>query len=170
MDWRSFLLEDPAHPRLASRTKFPQDDHTDSHLWTVRVANDHAFVVDNYNGLFVVNVADPSQPSVVGQHQMPYFEERKGAAVMSGLALAKDHVVIMSPYMDARVIGASGLADEVSKDLTLGPKVGTRPDPKPTPYYQAHYLDGQVNAVSGDGDIAYLAAGQGGLHIAPSLA
>ena len=161
-----FSLEDPAHPRLASRTKFPQDDHTDSHLWTVRVANDHAFVVDNYNGLFAVNVADPSQPSVVGQHQMPYFEERKGAAVMSGLALAKDHVVIMSPYMDARVIGAPGLADEVSKDLTLGPKVGTRPDPKPTPYYQAHYLDGQVNAVARDGDIAYVAAGQSGLHIA----
>ena len=160
-----FSLADPAHPRLVSRTKFPQDDHTDSHLWTVRVTNDHAFVVDNYNGLFVLNVSDPVRPTPVGQHQLPYYEARKGSAVVSGLAVTRNLVVLTSPYMDARLIDAQGLAREVSDWTGETVTVGPRPTNSANEHYQANYLGGQVYSLVTDGILAYVAAGQGGLQV-----
>lgn len=160
-----FSLADPAHPRFVSRTKFPQDDHTDSHLWAVRVSNDHAFVVDNYNGLFVLNVSDPARPIPAGQHQLPYFEPRNGHAVVSGLAVTEDRVILTSPYRDARVIDAQGLAggdsDWTGKTVPVGPRRTERVNEE----YTSNYLGGQVYGLVTDGDRAYVAAGQGGLHV-----
>lgn len=160
-----YSLSNPANPLLVSRTKFPQEDHTDSHLWTLRVTNDHAFVADNYNGLFVLNVSDPAHPIFVGQHQLPYNEKRKGPYIVSSLDVTKDHVVITSPYIDARVIAAPGVAMAVGDYSGRPPVIGPRAMDRKTDAYRAHYLGGQVYGLACEDDIAYVAAGQGGLHL-----
>ncbi|MDA0346456.1 MAG: hypothetical protein O3C20_03535 [Verrucomicrobia bacterium] len=160
-----FSLYEPAHPQLVSRTKFPREDHTDSHLWAVRVTNDHAFVADNYNGLFVLNISDPARPTFVGQHQLPYNEERKGPYIVSGLSVIKNHVLITSPYIDARVIAAPGIASALTDQSGEQPEIGSRVMDRNTEDYRAYYLGGQVYSAVLDGDIGYVAAGQGGLHV-----
>ena len=160
-----FSLSNPAHPPLVSRTKFPQESHTDSHLWAVRVANDHAFVADNYNGLFVLNIADPAHPVFVGQHQLPYNEAREGPYIISGLSVIEDHVLVTSPYVDARVISAPGMAALVPDYSGRPPAISARELENKTDDYRAYYLDGQVYSVVCEGDVAFVAAGQGGLHV-----
>ncbi|MCB1121770.1 MAG: beta-propeller domain-containing protein [Verrucomicrobiae bacterium] len=160
-----FSLSDPAHPKPVSRTKFPPEMHTDSHLWAVRVANGHAFVADNYNGLFVLDISDPAHPVFVGQHQLPYNEERKGPYIISGLSVIKDHVLVTSPYIDARVIKAFGIATAVQDYSGRPPVISPREMNRKTDDYRAYYMGGQVYSVVRDGDIAYVAAGQGGLHL-----
>ncbi len=160
-----YSLIDPARPRLVSRTKFPKEYHTDSHLWSVRVANDHAFVADNYNGLFVLNVSDPAGPTFVGQHQLPYYEKRKGPHVVTGLAVAKDHILIASGSTEGRVISAHGIATTIDDYEERSLFIGPMPTDRETDGYQAYPMGGQVYSVTVDGDLAYVAAGQGGFHI-----
>jgi hypothetical protein len=113
----------------------------------------------------VLNVSDPDHPTFVGQHQLPYNEERKGPYIISGLDVTKDYVVITSPYLDARVIAVPGIAMAVTDYSGRPPEIGPRPEHQKTDDYQAHYLGGQVYGLACEGDIAYVAAGQGGLHV-----
>ena len=115
----------------------------------MRVTNDHAFVADNYNGLFVLKISDPARPEFVGQHQLPYHEKRKGPYVVSGLTVTKDYVLITSPYIDARVIGAPGIAATITDHSGRQPVVGPRTTNLKTDDYRAYYLGGQVYSYRG---------------------
>lgn len=160
-----FALTDPAHPKPVSRTKFPPEYHTNSHLWTVRVANDHAFIADNYNGLFVLNVSDPAQPAFVGQHQLPYHQAADGPDIVSYLAVTNDYVLITGQFSGMHVVAAPGIAAPLADYTGHPPVIGPRPTERHTDQYRAYYMDGQVYNVVCRGNVGYVAAGQGGLHI-----
>ena len=164
-----YSLIDPSHPQLVSRTKFPPEYHTDSHLWTVRVANDCAFVTDNYNGLFVLDISDPAQPTFVGHHQLPFHVDRDGPYVVSSVSVTEDYILIAGQYTDVHVIAAPGIASPVAEYSGSISAIGPRPRSRATEHYQAHYMDGQVYNVVCQGNVGYVAAGQGGLHLVEVL-
>ena len=41
-------------------------------MWGVKVAGDYAFVHDTHNGMFVVDISDPAEPSFVAHRQLEY--------------------------------------------------------------------------------------------------
>lgn len=160
-----FSLDDPARPTLLSRTKFPKEYHTDSHLWTVRVSNGHAFVVDNYNGFFVLDVKRPDNPIVIGHHQLPPNPESDGPHIATGVSPSNDFVVITISNLPSRVISLPDIAAPVAKDEGKVPLIMDKGSGDVSREYQAHSMDGQVYSVACEGDVAYVAAGQGGLHV-----
>ncbi|MDP6041824.1 MAG: beta-propeller domain-containing protein, partial [Candidatus Latescibacteria bacterium] len=151
-----YSLSNPAHPQLVSRTKFPPEYHTDSHLWTVRVANHHAFVADNYNGLFVLNVSDPAHPAFAGHHQLPYYADREGPAVVSDVSVMDDHIFIAGQYTDVHVIAAPGIATPVADHSGHSPVISPRPTHRTTEHYRAYDMDGQVYDVVCQENIGYI--------------
>lgn len=64
-------LADPTKPEFVSRVKFPPPYDIHHDMWSVTVANGHAFVADTINGVFVVDVRDLQNPKTVGSWQPP---------------------------------------------------------------------------------------------------
>jgi hypothetical protein len=110
-----FDVTDPERPRLLSRLKTPPLHMAGNDLWDVIVAGDHAYLVDTYNGVFVVNVAHPQGPYFEGYHRLDPLDDgvyRPEPSIQqlcqpaTGLALVNDHLLVVSPQTGLHVIEA----------------------------------------------------------------
>ncbi|MDB4459301.1 hypothetical protein N9059_01895, partial [bacterium] len=160
-------ISDPAAPRFVSRVKFPPLYEIGNDTWGVTVVNDHAFVGDTFNGMFVVNVADPNKPHITGRTLLPNVKGRDMRSAVGALAPVKDHVLIAGSWSDLHIVDATGIAD-LAKNNTGTP---VQPTPKPTTVsetpgrYRTYLPDGQVHSVAFIGDTAVIACGDDGIHV-----
>ena len=60
-------IADPSKPKHVAGVKFPVMYNIRHDMWSVTIANHHAFVADTHNGVFVLNVRDPLRPRLVGR-------------------------------------------------------------------------------------------------------
>jgi hypothetical protein len=176
-----FDVKDRAHPKLLSRTKFPVFYGLYMDTWRVRLSGDLAFVNDTYNGIFILQIADPKAPRVLAHRQLPVVpgigdgglpvDPQPGPAV--GLALTKDYLYIAGAWSDVHVVPAPGLAAPMDPLPRHGLRAG-RAKGKPTESLTDAVIyrpDGQVYAVdvwktdAAGRPLLLVAAGSAGLHV-----
>ncbi|MFH1267673.1 MAG: hypothetical protein ABIK89_18310, partial [Planctomycetota bacterium] len=159
-----FEVSDPAKPALVSRIKTPPFYRIGMDMWSVKVAGDYAFVADTYNGLFVVDVADPKRPSFVAHRQLAHVERHQLPGPVGGIALAKDTIYVAGAWTDLHVVEAGGLARPVVPEPDTPPVIPPFA-PKSHERFRIYRPNGQVRAVDFLGDTAVVAAGSDGLHL-----
>lgn len=165
-----FDIRDPAHPKFVSRVKFPPFYHIGNDTWRVSIANGHAFVADTHNGVFVVDVNDPSRPKIVRHRQLSRATV-KGNAMASaagGLALTKDIIYVAGGATDLHVMAAPDLALVPGPEPDVPPALDRSPSLEAGPIEGArvYRTDGQVHAVDFlEDDRAVVACGSAGVHI-----
>jgi len=158
-------ISDPARPRFVSRLKFPRLYNMGHDMWGVTVAHGHAFVADTHNGIFVVDVADPRRPIVVGHRTLPCAASHKMPDFVGGLALAKDCIYVAGGATDLHLVAAPGIAGAVAMEPATPPPL---PPPRPVERderFRVYRTDGQVHAVDFLGRRAVVAAGSAGVHV-----
>lgn len=157
-----FSLAAPAQPRLLSRVKFPRFYEIGYDMWDVQVAGSTAFVGDTHNGLFVVDVRDPSSPAILGRTELPKPSARsKHAGFVGGFGLVQDHVYVAGGETDVHILSAPGLAQPVREELGAVPVISPA---APEVDARVYRPEGQVHAVALRGEVAVVACGSSGLH------
>lgn len=160
-----FDVSDPANPVFLSRVKFPKLYNIFNDMWSARVAGDYCVVADTNNGLFVVHVADPTQPRIVAHALFPPVARLNNLGdAVGGVALARDVIYAACIYSGLYVVSAPGLASPVVPEPDRAPAL---PPPGPAasdPRFHAYRPEGQVRAVHVQDDVAWTACGAAGLH------
>ncbi len=184
-----FHLGDPAHPTFVSRIKFPPLYCIFNDMWNVLVAGRYAFVADTWNGVFVVDISDPSRPQHAGyayldyesgghtaapggDNQLPMGEiyARSGYCLqpvrkpVGGLYPVKDHILAAGIYSDLHVSAAKGLA-ETPRQEQRHISITGEPAARTVPGFTVYHSGGQARQVAALGDTVFLAAGMAGLHV-----
>lgn len=173
-----FDVTDRARPKLLSRTKFPVFYGLYMDTWRVRLSGNRAFVNDTYNGVFVLDIADPKAPTVLAHRQLPVVpgigdgdlpvDAQPGPAV--GLGLTKDYLYIAGSWSDVHIVPAPGLATPMDAPPAHALSAAARVHPdktKPGLYKPG----GQVYAVepwkkdANGKSLLLVAAGMAGLHV-----
>ena len=165
-------IADPAKPVFVSRIKTPPFYAIGNDMWGVKLAGDHAFVADTYNGVFVVNVKNPRRPFFVAHRQLPYVLRRgsrfmrggKLPGFVGGLALGKDHIYVAGGWTDLHVVAAPGLAKPCRRRPGLPPDIPPF-KPRRSKRFRIYQPEGQVRAVDFMGDTAVIATGSGGIQV-----
>lgn len=171
-----FDLSNPTAPRLLSRLKFPAFYRVWPDMWRVVLAGPFAICSDTYNGVFVVDIADPQQPRVVAHASLAPLDKYKLNEPAVGLAVGDGCIYVAGYDTGLHVFGAPELAahEAPAAHVALGSrwKVASENGQLATEAEVAaagcrcYQPGGQVNAVAPLGDRAVLAAGQGGLILA----
>ena len=79
-------------------------------MWNVQVTGRTVFVADTHNGMFVVDVSDPSAPSVVARTELPKpSAESPHADFVGGFGLAQDYIYAAGGATDLHVVEAKRL-------------------------------------------------------------
>ena len=171
-----FDISDPAHPRFVSRVKFPRWYSIGHDMWSVSVSGRYAFVADTHNGVFVVDVGDPTAPRVIAHRRLPKVGTKSQPDFVGGLAVAKGVIFAAGGRTGLHVLGARGLAQAAPpRKSTEAP----RPDPRrflahPSPESREPVevggigcltFNGQVHAVDVAGEFAVVACGSEGVHV-----
>ena len=161
-------LSDPARPKFVSRVKFPPGYDIHHDMWSVTVANGHAFVADTINGAFVVDVRDPQQPKTVARWQPPVVKGQRGPNYVAGLVPANDHLYVAAGRSDLHVVAARGIAREPDA-IVDSPIVipDSRPDEEKTDY-RVYRAAGQAYAADVSGETVIAAFGTDGVHVLQS--
>lgn len=165
-------ITDPAKPVFVSRVKTPPYYMIGNDMWGVKLAGDHAFVADTYNGVFVVNVKNPRKPFFVAHRQLPYVLRRgsrfmrggKLPSFVGGLALADDHIYVAGGWTDLHAVAAPGLAKPCRRGSGRPPDIPPL-KPRRSKRFRIYRPDGQVRGVDFMGDTAVVAAGSDGIHV-----
>jgi len=175
-----FDVSDRAKPRLLSRVKLPKFYGLYMDTWRVRLSGDLAFVNDTYNGVFVLNVADPRAPRFLAHKQLPVVpgigdgdlpvDAQPGPAV--GLGLTKDYMYIAGSWSDVHLVPAPGLAAPIDPPPHF--ELSAKPESKPANPMESSTLyrpGGQVYAVdlwkkdAIKQQLLLVASGMAGLHV-----
>jgi len=167
-----FRITDAANPTFVSRIKMPPFYRIGNDMWGVKIAGDYAFVHDTHNGIFVVDISDPEQPSFVAHRQLDYADVRMpkymGAGPLpgfvGGLALGDGFVYVAGGWTDLHVIAAPGLAAPCQREPDTPPRIPPF-QPEPNPRFQIYRPEGQVRAVALLDDTAIVAAGSAGICV-----
>jgi hypothetical protein len=176
-----FDIGTPAQPRFLARVKMPARYRIFMDMWGVKVSGRYAFVHDTYNGMFVVDVSDPSHPRFAGHRRLPDVPAKgegyipADGAVPSpaaGLAVGRGFVYVAGGYSDLHVLAAPGIASPVPVDPDKPPAIPPLERPAPDPRFRAFQPGGQIHDVvpwgkHPDGTARLLLpAGNAGLHVA----
>ncbi len=157
-------LKDPAKPAFISRVKFPPLYAIGNDMWSVTVANGHAFVADTHNGVFIVDVRNPAKPEIVGRRQLPTSKGKDKPAYFGGIEVGRDHVYGAGGWTDLHVIPAPGLAVPVTPQTGAPPKIPPR-RPNGDKGVTAYRPEGQVHAAAVAGEQVVAACGSAGVHV-----
>jgi len=171
-----FSLDDPAKPVWVSRVKFPPLYEIGNDMWSVTIANEHAFVADTWNGIFVVDIKNSEKLKVVAHAKPPKkAADNRGSRKTSrgnfigGLALAKDHILMAGGYSDLHIVKAVGLATVPVPEVGKLPSIG---EPLPltddeSARWNIYRPGEQVYSVDlfDQNNAAAVACGSGGTHI-----
>ncbi len=161
-----FKITDPAKPIFVSRIKFPALYEIGNDMWEVTISNGHAFVADTWNGMIIVNIADPEHLQIVGHCKAPNKGEKKN--FIGGLAVNKDHVLLAGGYTDLHVVAVPDLAIEAEQEQDKSPLLDVS-NPKAVATrdgWRIYQPGGQVYGVDFlSDDQAVVACGSAGVHI-----
>ncbi len=174
-----FDVSDLRKPALLSRTKTRVYYGLYMDTWRVRLSGNRAYLNDTYNGVFILDIADPRQPRFLAHRQLPVVPGRGDGDLpvdpkpspAVGLAVAKDFLYVAGAWSDVHIVPAPGLATPLDPPppSTLSPLPS---NPPPDPRFQTYNPGGQVYAVdlwksSPDNGPATLlvAAGMAGLRV-----
>ncbi|MEM7143739.1 MAG: hypothetical protein AAF591_01310 [Verrucomicrobiota bacterium] len=156
-------IANPKNPEFVSRIKFPPFYDRGKDTWRVTIANNHAFVSDTYNGVFVVDVKDPANPKTVAHYKLPISPKTDIPGPVGGLAPINDRILVAGSETDLHIVSAPNLAK---------PVVHRKQPAKPIPPREESSLangyapNGQVHAVAFlEDDLAVLACGVDGVHV-----
>ena len=158
-------IADPASPKSVARVKFPATYNIRHDMWGVTIANEHAFVSDTHNGVFVLNVRDPLQPRFVGHWTPPTKEGEQLPGFVGGLAPGEDHIYVAGGDSDLHVLAATDIARvpvAENKEVVIIP--ATRPPETDRPF-RVYRTDGQIYGVDFLDDKAIVACGMSGVHV-----
>ena len=157
-------ITDPATPTLVTRVKFPPGYDIHNDLWSVTIANDHAFVADTHNGIFVLDVRDPHMPEFIGHWLLPLIDGEDLPGFVGGIVPGEDHVYVAGGVSDLHVLAAPGVARKPVDDGVSETVIpASRPAETDAPY-RVYRADGQVYAVDFSGNTAIVACGADGVH------
>ena len=160
-----FDVSNPREPRLLSRVKFPRVYCIYNDMWCARVAGDYCIAADTWNGLFVVNVKDPSHASIVAHAQLPKLPDKDQCDPVAGIALAKDVIYAAGIYTGLYVVPAPGLSSPVVPEKDTPPVLKPRPaKAEPHPDFLTYRTGGQISSLDLQGDVAWLSCGHSGIH------
>ena len=164
-----FSLADPAKPKHVGRVDFPRFLPRNEDFWTVRVANGMAYCADSHNGLFAVDVRDPSKPAVVDRFCVPQPNRADWpSGAVSSLAVGEGCLYVTVFPGGLFVVPIEGLKAEPRPKGVLPEHPGYR-EPYPTDAGEFHVYKpakaGQSRTVTVRGDLAYAAFGDAGLHV-----
>ncbi|MCX6898373.1 MAG: hypothetical protein NT105_06695 [Verrucomicrobia bacterium] len=160
-----YNVSKPTQPVFVSRVKFPVHYSIFNDMWSARVAGDHCVAADTNNGLFVVNVRDIAKPAIVAHAQLPYVAGRKMFDPVGGVALADGVIYAAGIYTGLYVVPAPGLAQPVVPETDQPPVLPPLPaTAAEDPDFHVYRPEGQVQAVTIQGDIAWAACGAAGIQ------
>ncbi len=160
-----FEIKDPAQPKFVSRIKFPPLYQIGQDMWSVTIANGHAFVADTWNGIFIVDIADPKKLRIVERCKAPGKGDKPN--FIGGLAVVKDYVLMAGGYTDLHVV-PSDKAVFPNEEADNAPSPGAREGGPETDRegWRLYQPNGQVYGVDFlDDDRAVVACGSGGVHL-----
>ncbi len=158
-------ITDPASPKPVTRVKFPATYNIRNDMWSVTIANGHAFVSDTLNGVFVLNVENPSQPEFVGHWKPP---KRAGQALpnfVGGLVPGQDHVYVAGGASDLHVLAATNIARIPPATKEEPVVIPARRPLEADSSFRSYRTDGQIYAVDTLGDKTIVACGTAGLQV-----
>ena len=164
-----FSLKDPAKPQRVGRVDFPRFLPRDDDYWTVRTTRGMAFCADSHNGLFAVDVRDPSAPKVVDRFCVPDAKRPDWPSLaVSSLAVGRGCLYVTVKGGGLRVVPVAGLAPEVRQKGAEPKSVGWR-EPYPTDadefFAYRPSRSGQARTAIVRQDAVYAAFGDAGLHV-----
>ncbi len=170
-----FDISDPLKPVKLSRVSFPRYYFGPCDYWTPRLSGDYCFASDTINGLFLLDIADPKDPKILGNLILPKsdpenpkvgvpFQQIMDPAIPQGDPVSSIAVGDGVLYISGNYTGIY-LAEFPGKAM-LEPH-GQGPSPKlPAQPYSGQEegfissgtaLSNPVRAVAVNGDIAYTA-------------
>ncbi len=158
-------VADPARPQFVSRVKLPSLYRLGMDMWDVIVAGDYAFVADTYNGVFVVDISDPSQLRRVAHCQLPFVPKHNDPSPAAGMAIGNGVIYAAGAWTDLHVIQATGLAQPVVVEPERALALPPPPAPAADPRYTLYQAGGQVYGAASAGDNVLVAAGMAGLQV-----
>ncbi|MBI4977255.1 MAG: hypothetical protein HZC28_07215 [Spirochaetes bacterium] len=162
-----FDLGDPVKPKRLSRIDFPPFYNGYPDMWSVDVSGDFAAVNDVYNGVFFIDIADKSKPSVIGQAVLPHLEDKKSIEPAAAVAIGDGVLYVAGYFSGLYVVDAPG-AKRIPRERGMPVQA---PSLKQETIFSengwnVYRPDGQVHAaVMIDTATAAVAAGNGGIHI-----
>jgi len=158
-----FSLADPEQPKFLGRVKFPRFYEVGNDMWNVQVVDSTAFVGDTHNGMFVVDVQNPSAPHIIAQRDLPKpAAGSKHAGYVGGFGLVENHIYVAGGDTELHIVEAKDLARPLRGDSGAAPSVPVQPRQMDEHTYRP---DGQVHAVVTRGDLAVAACGSAGIHV-----
>ena len=164
-----FALDDPARPRHVGRVDFPRFKPRNDDYWTVRVSGRTAFCADSHNGLFAVDVGDPSAPRVVDRFCVPDAAHPTWpSAAISSLAVGRGCLYVTVAQGGLFVVPVDGVSPVPVAKGCEPSGVGSRADYPTDPDEFAAYRpaeSGQARTAAVRGDVVYAAFGDAGLHV-----
>ena len=160
-----FDITDPATPQFVSRVKFPRLYNMGNDMWGVTVAGNHAFVADTHNGIFVVDITNKKQPTIVGHRKLPYIKSRKLHAFVGGLALTKNSIYVAGGETDLHIFAAPDPIILSAKETVQPLTITSLPTNEEDQRFDIYRPDGQVHAVDFHDNRAVVACGSAGVHV-----
>lgn len=175
-----FDIANPAAPRWLSRIKTPPRYRIFMDMWGVKISGHHAYLADTYNGIFVIDVSDPSHPRFVAHRQLSEVAalgegyvaaEGKVPSPVTNLAVGKGFIYVSGGYSDLHVVAAPGLASPLDSEPDKPPVVRAVGRPQSDPRYRIFQPGGQVHEITpfGQGRAGeaqfVISAGNGGLKV-----
>jgi len=152
---------------------------TDDNVWSLTISGNYAYLADGYNGLVIVNIEDPSNPTFVGSYDTdgyPYDVTISGnyayVAHYSGLLAILNIEDPANPTLsgsydiddDAENVTISGNYAYVASK-SEGLIILNIEDPTNPTLAGSYDTDGSASGVTISGNYAYLADGYNGLVI-----
>ncbi|MDA3923654.1 MAG: hypothetical protein PF904_03030 [Kiritimatiellae bacterium] len=160
-----FDVSNPKQPKLLSRVKFPRVYCIYNDMWCARVAGNYCVVADTWNGLFVVDVKNPNNASIVAHAQLPMLKDKDQADPIAGIALTKDVIYAAGIYTGLYVVPAPGMSSPVIPEKDSPPVLKPRPKKQEAnPDFLVYRPEGQVSSIDLQGDVAWLSCGHSGIH------
>ena len=121
-------ITDTSLPKSVTRVKFPAMYSMKHDTWGVTIVNEHAFVCDTHNGVFVLNVREPSRPRFVGHWTPPHEEGEPLPGFVGGLIPGEDHIYVAGGASDLHVLAAPGIATvPIAEEKTVATIPAMRP-------------------------------------------
>lgn len=167
-----FSLANLEKPKFLARVQMPvQAFPYYPDLWGVQVNKEKiAYVNNTYNGIFCLNVQDPSHPKFIA-YSIPWNDKNKRPDFMASLAVADGVIFAAGYHKGLWIIPADGIAKKISDRTQMpvpkGPIAADLPsNEEKFKDFVIYKTEGQIGSVCKDsrGKGFWLAAGNDGIH------
>ncbi len=165
-----FDVSNPGRPVRLSRIKTPPLFMSGYDLWDVTVSGDHAFLADTFNGLFIINIADPGHPFFTGYRRLepmqnPQYRHeppiQQLCCPVTGLALTDGYVLACGAMTGLHVLQTPYAAQVPPRAPAVRPAArGSKQKNR-----SAFRTDGQIHGLAFVQDTPVVAAGGRGMVV-----